>query len=193
MTFSPFLYAISVTLLTICTVAAQQPNTQSNGLLQAIGMKPDTVAPLSRSDSMRLIGQPSGSSGLAVPAANAPATGNGLNGTQPDEDFVPDTYYSAETDDANAPKTGKLSGRLTVCPGWQVEGRSLCQYRTVSVKDSSSAGGGLTDETGCFFHTQSGTRPVLRPDSEHRVRAKNPAPHRHHPEQTHPRPGYRHP
>ncbi|WP_026308606.1 TonB-dependent receptor domain-containing protein [Spirosoma spitsbergense] len=150
MTFSSFLYALPVSLLPICTVAAQQPATQSNGLLQAIGMKPDTVAPLSRPDSMRLNRAQSGSPGLAVPATNAPAADNVLNARQPDEDFVPETYYSAETDDANAPKTGKLSGRLMAVQEGKTKAVPFASIGLFMAKDSSSAGGGLTDEKGLF-------------------------------------------
>lgn len=150
MTFFSSICAIPVFLLTICGAAAQQPVTQSNGMLQAIGMKPDTVAPLTRSDSLRLNQAKPGSTGSTTPRTSVPAAGIRLNGTQPDEDFVPDTYYSAETDAANAPKTGKLSGRLMASQEGKVKAVPFASIGLFRTKDSSSVGGGLTDEQGLF-------------------------------------------
>ena len=149
MTFSSFIYAIPVSLLTICAAAAQQPVTQSNGLLQAIGMKPDTVAPLTRTDSLQLNRETPGSR-ADIPRTNAPAAGNRPNSRQPDEDFVPETYYSAETDNDKAPKTGKLSGRLMASQDGKTKGVPFASIGLFRAKDSSSVGGGLTDEQGLF-------------------------------------------
>ena len=142
MTYATPLYAFPLLCLTVSSALAQQPASPSNNLLQAIGMSPDTV--IVRSDTAQL--SPSGQLNTVQPVL--PGQPSPVAHPQPDEDFVPDAFYSA--DDETAPKTGKVSGRLVSAQNGKTTPVPFASIGIFRTRDSSSVGGGLTDEQGFF-------------------------------------------
>lgn len=151
MSSSSLLYALSFACLTLSPALAQQPTPSSSGLLQAIGLESDTTrpAPLTLADSLQLrAADPTNPVRQPVPKLPSPALNTSGVNTQPDDDFVPDTYY--HTDDENAPRTGQLSGRLVTTQDSKTQAVPFASIGLFRTRDSSAAGGGLTDEKGYF-------------------------------------------
>ena len=115
--------------LTAHVAFGQQP--APNPMLRAIGIQPDTTQ------------QPP----LVLPDSTQPAP-VGLSGATPDSTQI--ATSTAETEDGTVPKVGTLTGRLLAQQAGQKKPVPFASVGVFRLPDSSSVGGGLTDEKGYF-------------------------------------------
>ena len=114
---------------------AQQP--APNPMLRAIGIQPDTT----REDP------------LVLPDSTQPASAGLTSGTAINTDSTQAAIPTAETEDETTPRIGTLTGRLLATQAGQKKPVPFASVGVFMLPDSSSAGGGLTDEKGYFTAT----------------------------------------
>ncbi|QJW90303.1 TonB-dependent receptor [Spirosoma taeanense] len=159
MKFSFLLCTGSIICLSLSAASAQQPSAAKNGLLQAIGVQPDTTRPgTSTLADSTLLNPTNQSDAQTAPGQSSPAI-NGLDTPSTATVPQPAPGNAATDDDEATARIGTLSGRLVATQDGKklpVEFASIGVFRA---SDSSSVTGGLTDEKGFF------SIPNLVPDT----------------------------